>query len=303
MPATLRKVFLWIHLVLGVATAVVALSLCVSGALLAAELPVTRWAERRLVEPPATATPGSLPELETLVPKIVAQSERAPEQITVGHDPRDPLVVSFGRREQSLYDPWTGEALGEGPAGIEGFFRKVMTFHRWFSLEGSGREAARAIVGVSTLIFVLMIPTGLLLWLPRRWRWPAVRSVLLFRRGLSGKARDFNWHNVLGFWSALVLLVLALTGAGIAYDWVGNGLTRLAGGEVSEGGRGGPGRGGPGGGGPATGGPATARPARERAGARARRPRRRRPSTSAWLASTRPSSASPASPRAGSGSP
>jgi uncharacterized iron-regulated membrane protein len=29
-----------------------------------------------------------------------------------------------------------------------------------------------------------------------------MRNVLWFRRGLPGKARDFNWHNVIGFWSS-----------------------------------------------------------------------------------------------------
>jgi hypothetical protein len=32
-----------------------------------------------------------------------------------------------------------------------------------------------------------------------------VRSVLLFNRTTSAKARDFNWHNVIGVWSAIPL--------------------------------------------------------------------------------------------------
>ena len=33
------------------------------------------------------------------------------------------------------------------------------------------------------------------------WTRRTLRSVTLFRRGLRSKARDFNWHNVIGFWS------------------------------------------------------------------------------------------------------
>jgi uncharacterized iron-regulated membrane protein len=40
----------------------------------------------------------------------------------------------------------------------------------------------------------------------------------LFRPGLAGRARDFNWHNVIGIWCAPVLLVLTLTGAIMSYQ-------------------------------------------------------------------------------------
>ena len=47
-------------------------------------------------------------------------------------------------------------------------------------------------------------------------RRPCVRSAL-FRPGLSGKARDFNWHNVIGIWSAPVLVVLTFTAMCISF--------------------------------------------------------------------------------------
>ena len=44
-----------------------------------------------------------------------------------------------------------------------------------------------------------------------RWAFDAstLRSVTLFRRGLRSKARDFNWHNVIGLWSWGPLVVVA----------------------------------------------------------------------------------------------
>ena len=52
-----------------------------------------------------------------------------------------------------------------------------------------------------------------------------------FRRGLGPKARDFNWHNVIGFWMAVPLLIIVFSGAMISYRWVGN-LIYLAVGET-----------------------------------------------------------------------
>lgn len=45
----------------------------------------------------------------------------------------------------------------------------------------------------------------------RKW------GVTWFRRRLPGKARDFNWHNVIGFWSAVPLFVVVISGVVISY--------------------------------------------------------------------------------------
>src|SRR6185295_10829012 len=72
---------------------------------------------------------------------------------------------------------------------------------------------------------------GVYLWWPRRWTREAVKAVTLFRSGLSGRARDFNWHNVIGIWCAPVLLILTLTGVIMSYQWASNLLFTLTGNE------------------------------------------------------------------------
>jgi uncharacterized iron-regulated membrane protein len=42
---------------------------------------------------------------------------------------------------------------------------------------------------------------------------------MLFDGRLRGRARDFNWHNVIGIWCARVLLVVILTGLVMSYQW------------------------------------------------------------------------------------
>ncbi len=54
-------------------------------------------------------------------------------------------------------------------------------------------------------------------------------SVLWFRRGLRGKARDFNWHNAIGLWTAPILIVLTLTAVPISYRWGANLIYTIAG--------------------------------------------------------------------------
>ena len=47
--------------------------------------------------------------------------------------------------------------------------------------------------------------------------------------GLRGKARDFNWHNVIGFWCAPILVVLTASGMVISYTWASNLVYTLTG--------------------------------------------------------------------------
>jgi uncharacterized iron-regulated membrane protein len=71
--------------------------------------------------------------------------------------------------------------------------------------------------------------SGFYLWWPRNWNRKALRNVTWFRRGLASKARDFNWHNVIGFWSAVPLFIVVLSAVVISYTWAGNLVYRVVG--------------------------------------------------------------------------
>jgi uncharacterized iron-regulated membrane protein len=72
----------------------------------------------------------------------------------------------------------------------------------------------------------------LYLWIPRNWNWHALRQVTWFRGGLSAKARDFNWHNVFGFWTAIPLVLVVASGVVISYPWASNLVYVLSGTEA-----------------------------------------------------------------------
>src|SRR5437764_1004299 len=99
----------------------------------------------------------------------------------------------------------------KGSRGVRAFFEGVTNWHRWLAVSGEGRAWGKSITGASTSLFLLIIFTGPFLWLPRKWSAANLRAITLFRGGLRGRARDWNWHNVAGIWTALPLGVLALT--------------------------------------------------------------------------------------------
>ena len=71
---------------------------------------------------------------------------------------------------------------------------------------------------------------------------------LVRRKGVTGKARDFNWHNVIGIWSAVPLFFVVLTAIPMSYTWGNNLIYRMTGTEPPAFGRSGPGGPFPGGG-------------------------------------------------------
>ena len=71
--------------------------------------------------------------------------------------------------------------------------------------------------------------TGPILWWPKEWTWNNLKKITLFRGGPWGRARDWNWHNVLGFWCAVPLLLIVVTGVIMSYPWANNLLYRMTG--------------------------------------------------------------------------
>jgi uncharacterized iron-regulated membrane protein len=72
-------------------------------------------------------------------------------------------------------------------------------------------------VDVANIVFIFLMVSGLWIWWPRHWRWKALRSSLAIRFDLGGKARDWNWHNALGFWFLLPLLFVAASGLVLSF--------------------------------------------------------------------------------------
>jgi uncharacterized iron-regulated membrane protein len=101
-------------------------------------------------------------------------------------------------------------------------------WHRWLAVNGEDRARARAVTGAANLAFLGLAISGVYLWWPRQWTFTRLKSVTVFDTRLRGRARDFNWHNTIGFWTSAVLVVLTASGAVISYPWATRLVHRLA---------------------------------------------------------------------------
>jgi uncharacterized iron-regulated membrane protein len=260
-----RNVIFWAHLVTGLFVGVVVLIMSVTGVLLTYQRQITVWADTRGLNagPPSPGAERLGPE--ALLARVREVEPGEPTSIKWHADPDRPVEVAYGRGRTLFVHGYTGEVLGTGNDAVRSFFRVVVAWHRWLGAEGDNRALGRAITGACNLGFLFLVLSGFYLWWPRNWTRKAFMNVLFFRRGLSGKARDFNWHNVIGLWSAVPLAVVVASAVVISYPWASDLVYRLAGdtppGATARGAGGGPGggagadRGGPrAGGAPARGG-------------------------------------------------
>ncbi len=245
---TVRTIVFWMHLAAGVSAGLVILVMSVTGALLALKPQILSAIEskvRTVTPPPGASRLGP----QALLASVKAvRPEARPASVTELADPVASVSVALGRDGTIYVDPYSGAVLGEGSKGAQQFFRTVEDWHRWLAVSGDHRTTARSVTGAANLAFFFLAITGPYLWLPRTWSWSNVRAVIWFRAARGGRARDFNWHNVIGLWCAPILIVLTITGVVMSYPWANATLYRLAGSPLpaANGGAGGPG-GGPGG--------------------------------------------------------
>jgi uncharacterized iron-regulated membrane protein len=227
----IRTVIFWLHLTAGVVAGVVVLIMCVTGILLTYEKQMVAWAERSpLAAPPSPNAPRL--SIETLIAGVrQARPSATPSTLTFRADRAEPVSVAFGRDGQLLLNAYTGQVVGEGAVGLRAFFRSVTDWHRWLAATGEYRSMGKAVTGACNLTFLALVISGAYLWLPRAWTALQLRNITWFRRGLPGKARDFNWHNTIGFWSCAPLFIVVLSATVISYPRASNLVYRVVGEE------------------------------------------------------------------------
>jgi len=129
-----------------------------------------------------------------------------------------------GKRRVLAVDPYTAKIRKD--INFESrFFTVVLQLHRYLLLGKTGK----AITGASALAFAVLLISGLILW------WPKKRKHLPQRLKVKtdGSFKRFNWdfHAVFGFYSALFLLCIVLTGLTWSYKWYENFLYLIADGK------------------------------------------------------------------------
>lgn len=232
----MRKLFRDIHLWLSVPFGVIITLVCFSGAMLVFEKEVTQFLHPDVF----TVDPQGRQPLP--VDEVVRRaSSTLPDGVevtgvTVFADPAKAWQLPLSKPSKaSVYvDPYTGEVTGRGDRLP--FFRTMFSMHRWLlgsRPSGDGVFWGKMIVGVSTLLFVFVLISGIVIW------WPRTRKVL--KNSLKISVRNwrrfcYSLHVAGGVYGLLLLLLMALTGLTWSFGWYRTGFYGLFGVEMNQGG-------------------------------------------------------------------
>jgi uncharacterized iron-regulated membrane protein len=229
------RVFLfWCHLTVGVLAGLVILVMSATGVALAYERQVLDWVAMRhpVVRP---APDAHWLSLDTLLARVQQASgaERV-VSLSVTTDSTRPVGVGLENRRTLFVDPYTARIVGSDsvPRAI---FLGVERLHRSLGIgAGLRSKAGTAITGVCNAAFLFMVLSGIYLWWPRRWSMRAFKRIAILEPRLRGRARDWNWHHAAGFWCALVLAFIVVSGMFMSYRWPMALVSRLTGSAAPE---------------------------------------------------------------------
>jgi len=202
-----------------------------TGSILVFEPQIMRFAERRLLstqseDGKACINPGQL------MLSVQQQTSRPVGTLELFSDRRLPSQVQFGKEDVLFVDPCTGHILQGSASRVRSFLTVVRNLHESAALGHKRSGVLRDLKNAANLGFFFLIMSGLILWLPRQWKRSSIRAVTTIRMNLRGRARDWNLHNVAGFWLAVPLLAITLTGAIMSYSWTEGLLYRVSGSSV-----------------------------------------------------------------------
>lgn len=217
------RISAWLHLWLGLVTGIVMVIVCVTGCIwvFQDEIKGMLEPETKIVkQDKPVLTPSQLSDIAAKIypdKKVSYASYQQGKAILLG--------VGEGRRGNiTLHvNPYTGALVKkiERKKGETDFFRFILNGHRflWFPY-----KIGRPIVNYSTLIFAVTLITGMVLWWPKKWTKSTKERSFKIKWGASFKRVNYDFHNVLGFYSLLVVMAICLTGMVYGMQWYSKGL-------------------------------------------------------------------------------
>jgi uncharacterized iron-regulated membrane protein len=223
-----RRILFWMHLGTGVLVSALVLYFSITGALLAYERQILQAADKRYHTADPVPLDGVPLPLDNVVTGAMASVPQPVEMLTLHRDNHLPLEILAANRSVYFVDRNSGRVQGPVSPRIRGFFAEVTALHRWFGLSAAHHAAATAVKGAATLLLLFLLLSGAVLWTPVSWKVSAFRRGIVPRFDGSGRARNYNWHKVTGFWLALPLAIIVTTGVIMAYPWANAALFRLA---------------------------------------------------------------------------
>lgn len=229
----MRKIFRNIHLWLSVPFGILITLICFSGAALVFEKEVMELCHRELYfVKKVEAAPLPMEQLMTKVAATLPDSVSV-TGVNISSDSERAYQVTLSKpRRASMYvDQYTGEIMGKYERAP--FFNFMFRMHRWLldsMKQDGGIFWGKMIVGTSTLMFVFVLISGIVVWWPRTRK--ALKNSLKIVANKGWRRFWYDLHVAGGMYALVFLLAMALTGLTWSFQWYRTGFYKTFGVEV-----------------------------------------------------------------------
>ncbi len=233
----MKKFFRNIHLYLSLVAGLFIMIACLTGSILVFEEEITHFihANRYKVQVKAQQLP-----LSTLVKIAEEQGKKMKfTSAKISADEDKSIEINIAAKEEktqtekkksnapalTIYlNPYTGQVLDVENKRAS-FFKKVEMIHRFLLSKKEG--VGHYIMSYSSLFFLFILATGLILW------WPKSKKVLQQRLKIKWDAKTkrltHDLHVVTGFYTSVFLIVIVMTGLVMSFNWINKGIFTLTG--------------------------------------------------------------------------
>lgn len=228
MPS-IKKLIGKIHLWLGLASGLIVLFLGITGCILAFEAEIRSW-----TEPFQYAKEEAKPYLPPSVLKDSADKVmRHGKTLGINYPGKGKAAIAAYYDETNYelvyLNPYTG-AIQKHKNMPDDFFRIVLDGHFYLWLP---HHIGQPIVASATLIFLVLMITGIVLWWPRNKA--ARKQRFTIKWNTRWRRKNYDLHNVLGFYMSWVAIFIAITGLVFGFEWFARSLYWVSsGGKVME---------------------------------------------------------------------
>lgn len=227
---TVKKIIGKVHLWLGFTSGIIVFIIAVTGCLYAFQAEISAMAGKSYQKVTTQNAPCLPP---TRIRQIVEAKLPGKHLHSVQYAAKDrAAVATFYSFEPEYYytiyvNPYSGEVLKVKNMDRD-FFRVVLMGHYYLWLP---HEVGQRITIYATIIFVVMMITGIILWWPRNKA--AAKQRFSIKWSAAWRRKNYDLHNVLGFYMTWVVIFMAITGLIFGWQLLANAIYKTAGGKKS----------------------------------------------------------------------
>lgn len=223
----LKKINAWLHLWLGLASGIIVVILSITGCVLVFKQEIQSLSSPWLhAEKPEGAKVLAPSVLYKAVEKVLPEKEI---HSVWYHGENKTAHFSLNSDSMVYVNPYTAEVVAMVDHDDIFHFMDEGHRHLWLPV-----KIGRPIIGWATFIFFGLLITGMVLWWPKKWNKKGREQSFKVKWKARFKRVNYDLHNVLGFYSLTLALLMAITGLIMSFTWFSKSVYFLTGGDTNK---------------------------------------------------------------------